>query len=49
MNYSNDDLEDELENAFKTNEDKKNVFSIIRKEKESLDIKDKRTKIRFKS
>ena len=49
MENSNDDLEDELEEAFQSNKNKKNIFSIIRKEKESLDIKDKRAKIKFKS
>ena len=49
MEDSEEDLEEELEKAFQTNENKKDVFSIIRKEKESLDVKEKRTKIKFKS
>ena len=49
MEDSEDDLEEEIEKALQTNENKKDVFSIIRKEKESLDVKEKRTKIKFKS
>ena len=43
-----DELEEELDRALKANETKKDVFSIIRKEKESLDLKEKRIKDKFK-
>ncbi|MHA2393383.1 MAG: hypothetical protein ACXAEX_15690 [Promethearchaeota archaeon] len=46
---SDDELEEELEKAFKANEARKDVFRIIRDEKESLDVKEKRTKIKIKS
>lgn len=46
---SDEDLEEELEKAFKASVKKNNVFSIIRKEKDSLDIKEKRIKIGSKS
>ncbi|MFW9873441.1 MAG: hypothetical protein ACFFG0_10080 [Candidatus Thorarchaeota archaeon] len=45
---SDKDLEEELDKAFKANESKRDVFSIIRKEKESLEIKEKRIKDNFK-
>ncbi|MFX0028401.1 MAG: hypothetical protein ACFE8B_04285 [Candidatus Hermodarchaeota archaeon] len=45
---TDDELDDELEKAFKENLNKKDVFSIIRKEKESLDVKEKRIKEKFK-
>ena len=45
---SDDELEDELENALKANEKKRDVFRIIRNEKESLDVKEKRLKKKFK-
>jgi len=45
---SDDDLEEELDKALKTNEKKRDVFSIIRKEKESLEVKEKRLKKEFK-
>ncbi|MFX1281234.1 MAG: hypothetical protein ACFFA3_17920 [Promethearchaeota archaeon] len=45
---SDDELNDELEKAFKENLNKKDVFSIIRKEKESLNVKEKRIKEKFK-
>ncbi|MFX1391807.1 MAG: hypothetical protein ACFE9Z_17215 [Promethearchaeota archaeon] len=47
-NLSDDELEDELEKALKTNREKNDVFSIIRKEKESLESRDKRIKKQFK-
>ncbi|MFX1376196.1 MAG: hypothetical protein ACFFA0_10310 [Promethearchaeota archaeon] len=45
---SDDELEDELDRVFKTNENKRDVFSIIRKERESLEVKEKRIKDKFK-
>ncbi len=45
---SDDDLEEEIEKALKENEKKRDVFRIIRNEKESLDIKEKRLKSKFK-
>ena len=45
---SEKELEEELEKTFKTNENKRDVFSIIRKEKESLEVKEKRIKEKFK-
>ena len=43
-----DDLEEELEKALKKNETKRDVFRIIRNEKESLDLKEKRIKDKYK-
>ncbi|MFX1530789.1 MAG: hypothetical protein ACFFBC_06725 [Promethearchaeota archaeon] len=45
---SDEELEDELDEAFKVSEIKRNVFSIIRKERESLEVKEKRIKDKFK-
>lgn len=45
---SEDELEEELDRALKANETKKDVFTIIRKEKESLDVKEKRIKHKFR-
>ena len=45
---SDDELEEELDKALKANEAKRDVFKIIRKEKESLDLKEKRIKDKFK-
>ena len=45
---SDDDLEEELEKALKKNETKRDVFRIIRNEKESLDLKEKRIKDKYK-
>jgi predicted Mrr-cat superfamily restriction endonuclease len=45
---SDDDLEEELDKALKASGTKRDVFSIIRKEKEALDIKEKRIKDKFK-
>ena len=45
---SDDELEEELENALKANEKKRDVFRIIRNEKESLDVKEKRIKKKIK-
>ena len=46
---SDDDLEEELEKALKKNETKRDVFRIIRNEKESLDLKEKRIKGKYKN
>lgn len=47
---SDEDLEKEFDKAFKANETKRNVFSILRKENGSLELKEKRTKgLKFKS
>jgi len=45
---SDEELEEELDQAFKVSESKRDVFSIIRKEKESLEVKEKRIKDKFK-
>ncbi|MFX0037976.1 MAG: hypothetical protein ACFFCY_05545 [Promethearchaeota archaeon] len=45
---SDDELEEEIEKALKVNEKKKNVFRILRNEKESLETKEKRLKKKFK-
>ena len=46
---TDDELEEELEKAFRASETKKDdVFRIIRKEKESLEVKEKRMKSKFK-
>ncbi|MFX1345849.1 MAG: hypothetical protein ACFFAI_12135 [Promethearchaeota archaeon] len=45
---SDEELEDELDKAFKVSEIKRNVFNIIRKERESLEVKEKRIKDKFK-
>ena len=39
-----DDLEKELEKNFKENEKKSNVFKVIRDEKSSREVKEKRIK-----
>ncbi|MFX1477345.1 MAG: hypothetical protein ACFFCI_04365 [Promethearchaeota archaeon] len=44
-----DELEEELEKALKANEKKTDVFHIIRDEKESLEIREKRIRRKFKS
>lgn len=46
---SDEELEEELEKAFKANEKKTDVFRIIRDEKKSLEVKEKRIKRKFKS
>jgi hypothetical protein len=47
---SDEDLEKEFDKTFKANETKRNVFSILRKENSSLELKEKRTKgLKFKS
>ncbi len=45
---SDDELEEELEKALKADEKKRDVFRIIRNEKESLDVKEKRFKKKYK-
>ena len=45
---SDEELEEELDKAFKVSEGKRDVFSIIRKEKESLEVKEKRIKDKSK-
>lgn len=45
---SDEELEEELDKAFKTSEKQKDVFSIIRQEKESSDLKEERIKKKFK-
>ena len=45
---TDDELDKELEKAFKNSESKRDVFSIIRKEKESLNVREKRIKDKFK-
>ena len=45
---SDKELEDELDKSFKESESKKGIFKILRNEKESLDMKEKRTKKKFK-
>ena len=45
----NDDLEEELEEAFRRSEKKTNVFKIIRNETSALDMKEKRMKAKLKS
>ena len=47
-NSNDDDLEEELEKAFKENEAKKNVFKILRDEKSAQDSKEKRIR-KFKT
>lgn len=43
-NMSDDELEEEMEKAYKASEKKRDVFRIIRKEKEALELKEKRIK-----
>ena len=43
-----EDLEEELENAFKKNELKRSVFKILRDEKSAQDVKERRIK-KFKT
>jgi len=47
-NFTDEDLEEELNRAFKLSNKKRDIFTIIRKEKDSLDIKEKRVKNKFK-
>ncbi|MFX1355645.1 MAG: hypothetical protein ACFFA8_00030 [Promethearchaeota archaeon] len=46
-NYTDNELEEELDKAFKA-EKKPNVFKIIRNEKTALDGKEKRLKAKIK-
>jgi hypothetical protein len=41
---SDNELDKELEKAFKESENRRDVFKIIRNEKESLELKEKRLK-----
>jgi len=45
---SDEELEEELDKALKSSESKRDVFKIIRDEKESLELKEKRVKKKFK-
>ncbi len=45
---SDEELEEELDKAFKSSDAKRKVFKIIRKEKKSLEVKEKRVKKKFK-
>jgi hypothetical protein len=45
---SDEEIEEELDKAFKSSEGKRDVFKIIREEKESLEVKEKRVKKKFK-
>ncbi|MFX1380404.1 MAG: hypothetical protein ACFFA4_15065 [Promethearchaeota archaeon] len=44
-----DELEEELEEAFKNDEKKRDIFRIIRNEKEALDTKEERIKKKFRN
>jgi hypothetical protein len=46
--YSDDELEEELDKAFKSSERKPSVFKIIRNENDALDMKEKRMKVKIK-
>ena len=45
---TDDELEEELDKAFRKSEEKPNVFRIIRNEYNALDIKEKRMKAKLK-
>jgi hypothetical protein len=45
--YSDDELEEEIEKALKNNQKKPSVFRIIKNEKNALDRKDKRVKAKI--
>lgn len=45
--YSNDELEEEIEKALKDYHNKPNVFRIIKNEKDALDRKEKRVKAKI--
>ena len=45
---SDEELEEELDKAFKSSDSKRDVFKIIRDEKESLEVREKRVKKKFK-
>ena len=46
--HIDEDLEEELDKAFKEIEKKPKIFGIIRNEKEAQSIKEKRTKVKIK-
>ena len=46
--YSNEELEEELDKAFKISEKQQNVFKIIRNEDKALDMKERRMKTKIK-
>jgi len=46
--YSDDDLDEELDKAFKESGKKPNIFRIISNEKDAQDLKEKRTKAKLK-
>ncbi|HUW89100.1 MAG TPA: hypothetical protein VMV43_01125 [Candidatus Nanopelagicaceae bacterium] len=45
---SDDDIEEELEKTFQRNENQKNVFEIMRSEESSLDLREKKIKLKRK-
>ena len=45
---TDEELEEELDKAFKASEKQKNVFTIMRQEKDSEAVKEKRIKSKFK-
>jgi len=45
---TDEEKEEELDKAFKANEAKRNVFSVLKKEENSEDIREKRIKKDFK-
>lgn len=46
--YSDEELEEELDKAFKISDKKQDVFKIIRNENEALDMKERRMKAKIK-
>ena len=46
---SDDDIEEELEKSFQRNENRKNVFEIVRNEESSLNLRDEKIKFKRKS
>lgn len=46
--YPEEELEEELDKAFKLNERKPNIFKIIRNEEDALELKEKRMKFKIK-
>ena len=46
--YSDEELEEELDRAFKSSEKKLSVFNIIRNENSALNMKEKRMKAKLK-
>ncbi|MCJ7649453.1 MAG: hypothetical protein MUP85_12625 [Candidatus Lokiarchaeota archaeon] len=45
---SDDELEEQLEKTIQRNENKKNVFEILRSEESSLELRDKKIKLKRK-